>query len=162
MPMLPYNIVKRPCCAVSRSCRAARRCLAKHLPRADSRFRKPRNVGCSMTLRRAADPRDPQPREYYDNDLLLEVKGILNGLRRTSHPRAARPAGDLGYANVPRAGAGAGFAESDPPRLTSRAELIDCHVGDHHCMRWEPMSPPSASFTLRHLDDPRFGHSVRP
>ncbi len=69
-----YKIVKRPCCAASRSCRAARRCSRTHLPELIE-IQKTHNVALLYDASSCGSiPVIRNLEEYYDNDLLFEVK----------------------------------------------------------------------------------------
>jgi len=93
--------------------------LAKHLPELIE-IQKTRNVALLYDASSCGSiPVIRNLEEYYDNDLLLEVKGHSERLVEL-HPLARlRPQGLL--RQRPRAGAGAGASPKATPRSTSRA-----------------------------------------
>ena len=92
--------------------------------------------------------------EYYDNDLLLEVKGILNGSSNYILSRVFdhQESYDAALAQAQALG----FAESDP------SLRLALQISHHYRSRARSVCPSRPDLHLRHLDYPRLGHPVRP
>ena len=153
-----YNIVKRAMLRGIPVVSGSKTMLAKHLPELIE-IQKTRNVALLYDASSCGSiPVIRNLEEYYDNDLLLEVKGILNGSSNYILARL-RPQGLL--RQRPRAGAGAGLRRKRP-LVRHRGLRLAVQAGDHHRACAGNLRRPGAHLHLRHLDDPRFGHSVRP
>ena len=97
--------------------------------------------------------------EYYDNDLLLEVKGILNGSSNYILSRVFDHAES--YDSALAQAQALGFAESDPSfDIEGYDSLFKLVIITVHALG--TYVAPEKHFHLRYLDHPRFGHPVRP
>ena len=150
-----YNIVKRAMLRGIPVVSGSKTMLAKHLPELIE-IQKTRNVALLYDASSCGSiPVIRNLEEYYDNDLLLEVKGILNGSSNYILSRVFDHKDS--YAN---ALAGAGLRRKRP-LVRHRGLRLAVQAGDHHRACAGNLRRPGAHLHLRHLDDPRFGHSVR-
>ena len=134
---------RAPCNGASRSFRATRRSLARHLPELIELQRK-HNVALLYDASSCGSiPVIRNLEEYYDNDLLLEVKGILNGsstyipLRVFDHNEP--------YEAAAGAGPGARIRRRATPRSISRGTTRSSNWSSSPSMRWAATSTPTAS-----------------
>ena len=113
-----YNIVKRAMLRGIPVVSGSKTMLAKHLPELIE-IQKTRNVALLYDASSCGSiPVIRNLEEYYDNDLLLEVKGILNGSSNYILSRVFDHKDS--YANALAQAQALGFAEAIP-RSTSRA-----------------------------------------
>ena len=107
-----YNIVKRAMLRGIPVVSGSKTMLAKHLPELIE-IQKTRNVALLYDASSCGSiPVIRNLEEYYDNDLLLEVKGILNGSSNYILSRVFDHKDS--YANALAQAQALGFAESDP------------------------------------------------
>ena len=107
-----YNIVKRAMLRGIPVVSGSKTMLAKHLPELIE-IQKTRNVALLYDASSCGSiPVIRNLEEYYDNDLLLEVKGILNGSSNYILSRVFDH--EDTYANALAQAQALGFAESDP------------------------------------------------